>query len=51
MYFHKMVSRIKKPRLRLEGVKFACDQCDYKARMKWNLSRHIKSLHEGIKFP
>ena len=34
-----------------EGVKFPCDQCDYKATQKGDLLKHIKSLHEGVKIP
>ena len=32
-----------------KGVKFSCDQCDYKATQKGNLLSHIKAIHEGIK--
>ena len=42
-----MVSRNKK--ISHEGVKFACDQCDYKATWKSHLLTHIKSIHEGLK--
>ena len=31
--------------------KFPCDQCDYKATQKSSLLTHIKSKHEGVKFP
>ena len=27
-------------------VKFPCTQCDYKAKEKGNLLKHIKSIHE-----
>ena len=31
---------------------FSCDQCDFKAAWKHSLSRHMQSIHEGIKkFP
>ena len=30
--------------------KLTCEQCDYKATRKFNLLRHMKSLHEGVKF-
>ena len=33
-----------------EGVKFPCEQCDYKATQKGDLLRHIKSKHQGVKF-
>ena len=29
----------------------SCDQCGYKASQKRTLSTHIKSKHEGVKFP
>ena len=35
---------------RHEGVKFTCDQCDYKAPSKSSLLVHFKSMHEGVKF-
>ena len=28
-----------------------CKQCDYKPTRKEHLLRHIKSIHEGVKFP
>ena len=31
--------------------KIPCDHCDYKATERGSLLKHIKSLHEGIKFP
>ena len=34
-----------------EGVKFPCNQCDYKATQKGNLMTHIKSRHQGVIFP
>ena len=30
--------------------KFACDQCDFKATLRDNLLKHIKSRHKGVKF-
>ena len=33
-----------------QGVKFSCNQCNYKARQKGHLLRHRKSMHEGVKF-
>ena len=36
---------------KVEGVKFPCSQCEYKATEKGKLLRHIKSIHEGVKFP
>ena len=32
-----------------EGVKYPCDQCDYKATWKHSLKRHFKSKHVGVK--
>ena len=33
-----------------EGVKFLCDQCNYKATQKGHLKAHIQSKHENVKF-
>ena len=35
-----------------EGVKYehACNQCDYRATQKGNLTMHIKSKHKDVKF-
>ena len=33
-----------------QGVKYACDQCDYQATTQSNLTVHIKSKHEGVKY-
>ena len=33
-----------------EGVKQACDQCDYKGNSQKSLKLHIKSRHDGIMF-
>ena len=30
------------------GVKYPCDQCEYKATVKYNLTKHVKSKHEGV---
>ena len=30
-----------------EGVKFPCNQSDYKATQRGHLLNHIKSIHEG----
>ena len=32
-----------------EGVKYACNQCDYQAKQQGNLKIHIQSQHEGVK--
>ena len=32
-----------------EGVKYPCDQCDYKATQKGHLLKRKKSIHEGAK--
>ena len=33
-----------------EGVKYDCNQCDYKATQQTNLSQHQKEIHEGVKY-
>ena len=30
-----------------EGVKFPCEQCDYKATQKGHLMKHMKSVHKS----
>ena len=32
-----------------EGVKYACNQCDYQAAERGNLKKHIKSQHNSVK--
>ena len=34
-----------------EGVKYACNQCDYQATQQSHLKNHIKSQHENFKYP
>ena len=34
-----------------EGVRYPCDQCDYRATQKSLLLNHIKAKHEGVKYP
>ena len=29
----------------------SCNQCDYNAKTKGTLSKHIKSRHQGVRFP
>ena len=31
--------------------RFICEQCDYKATQKGYLLKHVKAIHEGVKFP
>jgi len=31
--------------------KYACEQCDYKAKQRVKLITHVQAVHEGIKFP
>ena len=33
-----------------EGIRYQCDQCDYKATQKRDLKTHRMSVHEGIKY-
>ena len=37
--------------LKPNGIKFSCDQCDYKATQKGNVGTHIKFKHKGIENP
>ena len=32
------------------NVSRSCDQCDYQATQQSNLTRHIQTKHEGIKY-
>jgi len=43
-------SKIIKER-KLEEVRYPCDKCEYAATSTWDLSRHIKSYHEGVRYP
>ena len=33
------------------GMRYSCDQCDYKARQKGSLKTHIESVHGGVRYP
>ena len=33
-----------------EGVRYDCNQCDYRATQQSNLNSHMKSIHEGIRY-
>ena len=33
-----------------DGVKYACDKCDYQATRKNILNQHIQAKHEGVKY-
>ena len=33
-----------------EGIKYQCDQCDYKATYNGNIKKHKMSVHQGIKY-
>ena len=37
-------------RSHIDKVKFKCDNCEVKFSTKKNLERHIKSIHQGLKF-
>ena len=41
----------KKEKLDLPANMFQCNQCRYKAKQNGDISRHIKSIHKGVKFP
>ena len=36
--------------VKTEIGKYACNQCDYKATQKGNMTQHIQSVHEGVKY-
>ena len=42
---------LKKEKLDLPANMPQCNQCRYKAKQNGDLSRHIKSVHDGAKFP
>ena len=33
-----------------EGVKYDCNQCDFRATRRGILTCHIQSVHEGVKY-
>ena len=33
-----------------EGLKYYCNDCDYKATYRGTLTTHIKAVHEGLKY-
>ena len=33
-----------------EGVTYSCEHCDYKAKQKSDLLRHVQSLHEAVTY-
>ena len=37
--------------IKTEGGKYACNQCDYRATQKGNMTQHIQSVHAGVKYP
>ena len=37
--------------LKSKPVSYPCDQCQYKATHESLLSKHIKSVHDGVQFP
>ena len=34
-----------------EGIRYTCDQCDYKATLKKDRKKHKESQHEGVRYP
>ena len=34
---------------KLEGVRYPCNFCDYKATKENSLKRHIQTRHEGVR--
>ena len=35
----------------LDGLKYPCNQCGFKATQKYGLKEHERSVHEGVKYP
>ena len=33
-----------------KGVKYGCNQCDYRASQQGGITAHMKSIHEGVKY-
>lgn len=33
------------------GSIFACEECDYQSPRKYNLSKHVESVHQGVRHP
>ena len=33
-----------------KGLRYKCNQCEYKATRKTNLTAHIQSVHEGLRY-
>ena len=49
--FQTFSSRIKNSVIDMKNVKlYSCEHCEYEAKLKTNLIRHIQSVHEGIKY-
>ena len=41
-----------KPQGALQGdVRYECEHCDYKAKLKHHLTIHTQATHEGVRFP
>ena len=38
-------------RLKHDGVKFPCKQCEYQAKQLSDLTTHVKAKHEGVRYP
>ena len=30
------------------GVRYTCNQCDYKATQKGHIKKHVESIHDGV---
>ena len=50
VYVTKKKKKTSNQNMKHEGVKYPCDQCDYKATQKQFLLEHEKSKHEGVMF-
>ena len=46
----ELFHRLKNSKTKFGYHTFPCERCDFKATEKGNFLRHIKSIHEGVKF-
>ena len=46
----KQAPQANKKQIVHQGLKHACNQCNYEAKQQWQLKIHIQSMHEGVKY-